>query len=81
MTKPNVDNEQELSAARRAVVYRTYEQALAAGDKRVWFIDGADLFGATFRDCCTVDGCHPNDFGFVRMAEAVLPVLREALDL
>ena len=81
MSKPNVDNEEELSAQRCAVVRRTYENALARGDKHVWFIDGADLFGSAFRDCCTVDGCHPNDFGFVRMAQTVLPVLCTALNL
>ena len=27
----------------------------------------------------TVDGCHPNDLGFYRMYQAVLPVLRKVL--
>lgn len=52
---------------RRAVVRRTWERAAAAGDTRVWFIDGAGLFGRQDRDACTVDRCHPNDLGFYRM--------------
>lgn len=81
MSKPNVDNERKVSALRREVIYHTFERARASGDRYVWMIDGADLFGTGFRDCCTVDGCHPNDLGFLRMAETVLPVLRKALNL
>ena len=28
-----------------------------------------------------MDGAHPNDLGFYRMAKNLLPVIREALDL
>ena len=44
-------------------------------DIRLFFIDGAALFGRRNRDCCTVDGCHPDDLGFSRMAEKVYGVL------
>ncbi|MFQ9872350.1 MAG: hypothetical protein ACLRVT_04860 [Oscillospiraceae bacterium] len=27
------------------------------------------------RDACTVDGCHPNDLGFYRMAHTLRPVV------
>jgi lysophospholipase L1-like esterase len=37
------------------------------------------LFGGENRDCCTADGCHPNDAGFLRMAEVVYPVLKNIL--
>lgn len=30
---------------------------------------------------CTIDGCHPNDLGFYRMAQVLAPVLAEALNL
>jgi len=53
--------------ARRDVIRQTYENAVKAGDKHVWFIDGETLFGKEDRDACTVDGCHPNDLGFYRM--------------
>ncbi len=64
---------------RREVIYKTYENAVKAGDKNVYFIDGRELFGKTERSACTVDGCHPNDLGFDRMYRTVLPVLRKAL--
>jgi len=65
---------------RRSIIHETYRQALLAGDKNVYFIDGDSLFAGPHRDACTVDGCHPNDVGFFRMAEVigayVAPVLR-----
>ncbi len=65
--------------ARRDIVRATYEHARNAGDAHVCFIDGETLFGTEHRTDCTVDGCHPNDLGFHRMFETVLPVLRNAL--
>ena len=62
------------------MILDTYRRAKNRGDRRVYFIDGADLFGENDRDGCTVDGCHPNDLGFWRMAQTVLPVLRQALE-
>ena len=63
------------------IVRRTYEFAIASGDKNVYFIDGQALFGTTDRDACTVDGIHPNDLGFLRMANCIEPVLKIALGL
>ena len=81
ISKPDFDIDPEVNAARRAVIRRTYEHALAAGDARVRFIDGETLFGTTERRDCLVDGIHPNDLGFRRMADAITPVLRELLGL
>ena len=81
ISKPDFDIDPERNAARRAVIRRTYEHALAAGDARVRFIDGETLFGTTERRDCLVDGTHPNDLGFRRMADAITPVLRELLGL
>ena len=53
---------------RRAVIRETFETALAEGDRHVFFIDGAELFEGEDWDSCTVDGTHPNDLGFYRMA-------------
>jgi hypothetical protein len=63
---------------RRDAIRRTYASAVAAGDTRVWFVDGETLFGTEDREACTVDGCHPNDLGFYRMFRTVLPVLEKA---
>ncbi|MFA6290310.1 MAG: SGNH/GDSL hydrolase family protein [Victivallales bacterium] len=69
----------EINSKRREIIKRTYTNAIKAGDKHVYFVDGEKLFGKTDRDACTVDGCHPNDIGFLRMAETVFPVLNKAL--
>ena len=55
----------------REVVFRTYMNALAAGDRNVDFIDGASLFNGPYSDLCTVDSIHPNDAGFLRMAQRI----------
>ncbi len=65
--------------ARREIVRTTVEHAIAAGDRHVRFLDGATLFGTEHRDDCTVDRCHPNDLGFRRMADAVIPALQDLL--
>ncbi|HOU10233.1 MAG TPA: SGNH/GDSL hydrolase family protein [Clostridiales bacterium] len=60
---------------RRDIVRDSYLWAKQRGYD-AFFIDGAELFGEKDRDCCTVDGCHPNDLGFYRMAQAVEPVMK-----
>lgn len=67
--------------ALRDVVKTTYENALAAGDRNVYFVDGETMFGDTDRECCTIDNVHPNDLGFYRMAAALEPVLKKALGI
>lgn len=54
--------------ARREVIRETYQTAVDEGDKNVYFIDGGELFEGEAWDSCTVDGVHPNDLGFYRMA-------------
>jgi hypothetical protein len=63
----------------REIILATFEAARAAGDKNVYFVDGAGLFGKSETDMCTVDGCHPNDVGFLRMADAIMPAVQAAL--
>lgn len=55
---------------RREVAHKTYENALAAGDKHVWFMDGPQLM-ALCKDEGTVDNTHPTDVGFFSMAQAI----------
>ena len=62
--------EQEF-AARREVIIESYKQAVAEGDQNVYFIDGKELFVGDNWDACTVDGVHPNDLGFYRMAKRI----------
>lgn len=67
--------------ARRAAVRATYDHAVAAGDKHVWFIDGETLLAGADAWLCTVDNTHPNDLGFHRMAAVIEPVVREMLGI
>ncbi len=55
----------------RDLIRREYERARAEGDENVYFIDGAELFAGEEWDACTVDGTHPNDLGFYRMAKRI----------
>ena len=74
MTRPKAilsEGEKE----RRAVVETTYKHALARGDKRVYFIDGAALTALSGNEG-TVDSCHPTDFGFASMARALLALIK-----
>ena len=48
---------------------------IESGDKNVYFIPGDEIFKIHGGDSCTVDGCHPNDLGFMCMADAVSDVL------
>lgn len=79
LSKPDVDKDPADAAARFAVIERTYQNALAAGDQHVRLINGRDLFEGPDRRECTVDGCHPTDLGFYRMATVIRPVLAELL--
>lgn len=61
---------------RRRIIFDTYTNAKNSGDNNVYFINGFDLFPN--RDC-TVDGCHPTDYGFSFMAEKIGGVIEEIL--
>ena len=65
---------------RLQIVQTTHENALARGDKNVYFIPGPQLLSDAVKNTALVDNCHPNDSGFVSMATAVEKVLREILE-
>ena len=61
------------------IVHRTYENAVARGDKNVYFISNDELTEI----CCTegtVDRTHPTDLGFFSMAQAVTRVLKKVFN-
>ena len=69
---------------RRDVIRQTYLNAVKAGDKNVWFIDGIHFYDQKDmpvipRDFTTVDNTHPTDLGFHLMYRRILPVLKQAL--
>jgi lysophospholipase L1-like esterase len=69
---------QRAKELRRAVVMDTYVRNYKE-DENLYFVDGASFYQNTDKDFCTVDGCHPNDCGFYRMAMGFLPTLRKLL--
>ena len=61
---------------RRDIIYATYKNAVEAGDKNVYFLNGEEFFSEEIPfDYCTVDGCHPNDVGMLMMAKGFERVL------
>ena len=54
-----------------------YQRLTKAGDKRLFCVPTEKLIGDDGDG--TVDGTHPTDLGFVRMADAIEPTLRRAL--
>lgn len=70
----------ENDETRRDIIRKTYEHAVEKGDQNVYFIDGETLLGDADRELCTIDGTHPTDLGFYRMAEKICPVIKEILE-
>jgi len=64
----------ERLAFQRSLVARLRRQ----GDRRIFFKDGSPLLGPDF-DECAVDGVHPTDLGFLRMANGLEAVFRKLL--
>lgn len=63
----------ERNASSRAALRGAYERLLQAGVTGLHYAPGDSQLGADGED--TVDGSHPTDLGFLRMAEAFRPVL------
>lgn len=61
-----------------------FEQSLVnelreQGDLNIYFFDGSGSLGGEDFFECTVDGSHPTDLGFLRMADSLEPVLKTLL--
>lgn len=84
MTMPTIDEYQtrDVYWRRREVIFKTIERAKELGDENVYLIDCYGCFGKLVGgECGTVDNCHPDSLGFLRMAEALLPTLKKALGI
>lgn len=79
VTAPDIHQHPGVFDARRNVIMENFVRYRAAGDKNLYFVDGAAFYQNADADYCTVDGCHPNDCGFYHMAMTFLPVIRQAL--
>ena len=80
LSRPDFDYSKD-SAERREIIAQTYDNAIKAGDKNVYYIDGETFFGEKDRHLCTIDTTHPNDLGFYRMAEVIAPVMKKILNI
>ena len=58
------------------VIKKTYDNAVANGDKNVYFILGSDLMVLCGNEG-TVDGTHPTDYGFASMAKVLGDLIEE----
>ena len=78
ITRPQARSSYERDT-RLKIVEKTYQNALAAGDKNVWFVPTPKSLEPIGNEG-TVDGVHPNDLGFFFMAQGLYPVLKEILE-
>ncbi len=81
VTRPTSDPTDPQVIGRRSVVMDTYLRALSEGDEKIHFVDGFELLDNEDRMDCTVDGTHPNDYGFYRMAKTIGAAVERAMKL
>ena len=77
ISAPNIKFSYSAWKSRREIIKTTYNNALANGDKNVYFIDGESLWGKECWDLCTMDTIHPNDLGHFKMAQAIIPTIKK----
>ena len=83
ITRPNYwtrDKDKEDILKRRDVIMSSYIAARATGDKNVYFIDGMSFGYGPHTYELSVDSIHPNDAGFVRMADVIGSVITDILE-
>ena len=83
ITRPNywtMIRDQEMILQRRDVVMSSYLKARSQGDKNVYFIDGMSFNVSPNQYGMTVDHVHPNDTGFMRMADSIGTVIKHILE-
>ena len=80
ISKPDFIKNPEYSAKRRDIIKASYEKAVADGDKNVYFIDGETLLKGEVEESCTIECCHPNDIGFLRMSKIIGDKLNEIIN-
>ena len=81
ITRPNVATNPHRADERKKVVIDTYREALDAGDRNVYYIDGESFFlGMEGESDFVIDGVHPNDTGYYLMAEGISNTIIEAIE-
>jgi hypothetical protein len=83
ITKPDYYSQHlsyEENLSRRDVIMSSYVKAREKGDKNVYFIDGTSFFYGPELHEASLDGCHPNDVGYVHMSNAISTVIRHIFE-
>ena len=83
ITRPNywtMIRVQDQILKRRDIIMRSYLRARDNGDQNVYFIDGMSFNVYPHQYEMTVDHVHPNDAGFIRMADEIGTVIRHVLE-
>ena len=83
MTMPTIAGyeHRQWNKARREVIFKSFTRAKGLGDKNVYLVDCYGCFGHQENgECGTVDDCHPDSLGFLRMAERIYPTLNLLLN-
>ena len=79
ISKPDFAYRRYDASVRRKVIFDTYDYAIKNGDKNVYYIDGSSMFRGRDWDNCFIDTVHPNDVGFLKMADCIEPILSSVL--
>lgn len=69
----------EMRMERMRLEQELVNQLREQGDSNIYFFDSSRSLGGEDFFECTVDGSHPTDLGFLRMADALEPVLKTLL--
>lgn len=72
--------EQEYIRKRHDLIMTSYLKARATGDQNVYFVDGMSFNVAPHQYEMSADGLHPNDAGFIRMADSIGTFVRHVLE-
>ena len=77
-SRPN-NAEADSIQERIEIIKETYNNAKKTGDNNVYFINGQDIFNEIDPDILTVEGTHPNDFGFYCMAKVFREIIEKVI--
>lgn len=76
LTRPNISGGVEEVESRRNIIYKSYQTLCSNGDQNVYFVDGGKAFHSLNKNMMTIDGIHPNDFGFYCIAAQLEAAMR-----
>jgi lysophospholipase L1-like esterase len=74
---PYLPSRYEGYTSKNAALRQAFQQMIEAGIQGLFYLPCENLLGTDQE--ATVDGTHPTDLGFMRMADALEPILRQAL--